>query len=438
MPKKTPAQHFRDLFNRFVAGSTEHERKEGEKAMDAWLKRHGKTRIDSPKVLADAVADDAAQQPPPPPSDPRDAQQHPFENPKYTPAGLVLSVIEPYLIMTRHVATIYVLWICFTHVYTQFRIAPRIALVSDGPRCGKSEGLDVAKCLVLRPNPEDYGTAAALGTFIDGGPCTIGVDELDFLDREALAAIQLLWNRGYKRGKKKGLMVGGKRKLVSLHAPMMGAGIGRILEDTQMDRTYLLKMEQATVETEKKFDDNNHPDLDAVYSYLHQWAPKVKLDLNPPMPPGIIGRDADNARGLLAVAHACGPDWVQRFHEALTFFLEKTKAERPEIVFIKHGLTIFGALEVAAMPSPRFHSELKRLDLPDARWTQYRGTSGLSKAHPITPGERAALAERVGIFVKKYKLPGQKQFRGYAHEQFKEAARIHCAPRLRLITPASE
>ena len=73
MAKKTPAQHFRDLFNRFMAGSTEHERKQGERAMDAWLKRHGKTRIDAPKVLTQAEADDKAAAPPPPPSDPRDA-----------------------------------------------------------------------------------------------------------------------------------------------------------------------------------------------------------------------------------------------------------------------------------------------------------------------------------------------------------------------------
>jgi hypothetical protein len=447
MPKNTPAQHFRDLFNRFIAGSTEHERAEGEKKMDAWLKRHGKTRIDAPKVLAQAAADDAAQQPPPPPSDPRDAQKHPFEDPRFTPAGLVLAVTEKYLTMTRHVATIYSLWICFTHVYTQFRIAPRLALVSELPKSGKTVTVDVAKCLVLRPNPEDYCTAAALAEHIDEGPGTVGVDEIDLVPPEVFQALLLIWNLGHKRGAKRGLVVKGKRKVVHLHAPMMGAGLGRFLRLAQITRTYILEMEQYTEETmpEKVFDETETADLDNVYRYLRQWAPKVKLDLKPPMPPGVIGRDADNARGLLAVAHACGPEWVQRLHEALTFFLEKAKSERPEIVMIRHGLAIFDMLEIDAIRSTRFHQELKRLDLPDARWTRYRGPSGTDTAHPLRPDERAALLKMVGIFVKKCKPPNEKQFRGYTLAQFEEAHRIHCAPgagagtpRLRLITPTSE
>jgi hypothetical protein len=42
--------------------------------------------------------------------------------------------------------------------------------------------------------------------------------------------------------------------------------------------------------------------LNSVYSLLHKWAAaEPKLDPNPPMPPGVIGRYADNVRGLLSV-----------------------------------------------------------------------------------------------------------------------------------------
>ena len=87
MAKNTPSQHFRDLFNRYIAGSTENERAEGEKKMDAWLKRHGKTRINAPKVLLQAARDDEAAKPPPPPSDPRDAAPNPFEDPRFNAAS---------------------------------------------------------------------------------------------------------------------------------------------------------------------------------------------------------------------------------------------------------------------------------------------------------------------------------------------------------------
>ena len=153
--KKTPAQHFAHLFALFTAGATEGERTAAERKMDAWLKRHGKTRIDIQSILVQAAKDDEAAQPPPPPSDPRDAASSPFDDLTFTPAGLVEGILMKYVTMPAHLASILALWICFTHVYTRFRIAPRVALISDRPESGKSTALDVARHLVFRPNPED-------------------------------------------------------------------------------------------------------------------------------------------------------------------------------------------------------------------------------------------------------------------------------------------
>jgi hypothetical protein len=38
--------------------------------------------------------------------------------------------------MEWYVQVIYSLWIVFTHVYTQFEIAPRLVMVSEGPDLG--------------------------------------------------------------------------------------------------------------------------------------------------------------------------------------------------------------------------------------------------------------------------------------------------------------
>src|SRR5262249_22162330 len=142
MAKKTAAQGFRDIFNRWTLGSTPAERTEGEKAADKWLGHHGKTRIDIPVILAQAAADDIAQAPAPPPSDPRDTEPHPFKNPKFNPLGVVHGMLGRYLYMRPHVAVVYAGYIIFTHVYQQFRIAPRLAFVSELPESGKSESLD--------------------------------------------------------------------------------------------------------------------------------------------------------------------------------------------------------------------------------------------------------------------------------------------------------
>jgi hypothetical protein len=163
--KKTPAQHFAQLFALFTAGATEGERAAAERKVDAWLKRHGKTRADITAILVQAAADEAASQPPPPQSDPRDAASNPFDSPAFTPAGLVEGIVAKYVTMPPHTATIFALWICFTHVYPRFRIAPRVALVSERPDSGKSTALEVARRLVFRPNPETSAPARRSPTF---------------------------------------------------------------------------------------------------------------------------------------------------------------------------------------------------------------------------------------------------------------------------------
>jgi hypothetical protein len=431
MAKKTSAETFAGIFNRFMSGSTEHERKEGERAMDAWLKRHRKKRIDIQPILAQAAADEAARQPQAAQPDPRDSAQHPYDDPRFTPAGVVYGLTEMYLAMEPHVRVIYTLYIIATHIYPRFRIIPRLALVSEQPDSGKTVALDVAKCMMLRSNPDVLSTGAAVVDFIDEGPGTIGLDEIDLLDAEAQKYVLLLWNVGHKRGATRALMVKGRRVRRKLSCPMMAAGLGSFLKAAQLTRTFVLEMQRYTEETkpELEFDDEHTGDLDIVYSYLSQWAPKAKLKLNPAMPPRVIARDADNARVLLSVADACGTEWGRRAREAIVFLLEKAKTERPQIVFIRHGLAIFDMLEISAIKGTRFHQELKRLDLPDARWTRYRGPSGMDVAHPITPDERAKLAAMVGIVSKKVNPPGSKQFRGYTRAQFEEADRIYGAGR---------
>jgi hypothetical protein len=448
MAKKTQAQQFAQFFALFTGGATEGERAAAERKMDAWLQRNGKTRADIPLILAQAVADDAAAAPPPPPSDPRDSAPHPFDDPAFTPAGLVEGIVGKYVAMAEYVRVIYSLWICFTHVYQRFAIAPRVALVSEEPDSGKTTAKDVARHLVFRPNPEDLGTGAAIGEFLDEGPCTVLLDELDQVDREGHRRLQLIWNLGHKRGAAHSMMIKGRRRLVKLHAPVLAAGVGSFLAPTQKSRTFNLEMAPYTEETKPErefYADEDVSHLDAVYSYLRHWAEGVKLNLKPPMP-GLIRRSADNARGLLAIADSCGPEWGRRARAAVTFLLEKERAERPQITMVRHGLAIFEALELDQIRSTRFNQELKRFDAPDARWTRFRGPSGTDYAHPLAMHEQAQLLAKVGIRSETCWPPGTRQrggsFRGYKRAAFEEAWRKHGTRddtepgrgRLRLIT----
>ena len=449
--KKTAAQHFAQLFALFVGGATDGERAAAEQKVDAWLKRHGKTRADIAAILVQAAADEAAAQPPPPPSDSRDTASNPFDNPAFTPAGLVEGILTKYVTMPPHVATILTLWVCFTHVYPRFRIAPRVALTSEGPDSGKSTALEVVRRLVFRSN-ETLGTGAAIADFLNERPCTVLLDELDQVDAEARRRLQQLWNMGHARGAQISLKLGGRRTLISLHAPMLAAGIGNFLAPTQRSRTFTLEMEPYTAGTkpEREFDDADTGDLDAVYTFLRHWAARVNLDSKPTMPPGVLRRLADNVRGLLAIADSCGGEWGSRAREAVMALLERERMERPQTIIVRHGLLIFDIYELEQISSVRFNKELRRLDLPDARWTQYRGASGADYSHPLRMNEQAELLRRVNIASEVCWPPGRRRsgtsFRGYKRAAFEEARRKFdvAAPeeaelrreRLRLVGPS--
>jgi hypothetical protein len=451
--KKTPAQNFADIFRMHVGGSTEHERDNAKGRAEAWLKRHAKTWKDVTEILAQAGRDDAAQQPPPPPPpDPRDSISHPFDDLAFTPVGILHEASANYLYMSEHVRTIYACWAVFTHVHAQFKIAPRLAFVSEFPDSGKTTALDVLRLLTLRPNPEALGSGAAVREFISGEPCTILLDELDMLDEDARRELLRIWNLGHKAGAKHSMKVKGQRVLQNLFAPAAGAGLGSFLGPSQLSRTYLLEMAKYTAETRPLKDfyaEREYPDLNAVYSYLRHWSATVKLNLKPPIPTDLLGRHADNLRGLISVADACGGKWRRRVCEAIQALYARERAERPEIVIIRHGLNIFERLGVDQIDYWQFNRELKRLDLPDARWTRYRGPAGFDLGHAIEPNEQGKLLAKVGIETKQLWTPGPrssaKKFRGYTRDQFEEAWRIHGAvapggssepARLHLVPPA--
>jgi Protein of unknown function (DUF3631) len=462
MPDLTAAQRkrFHDLFKRWTSGATEAERANGERLMDKWLAKNGKTRADITSILAEVHADELKKNPPPPQADPRDVAPNPYDDPRYSPAGLVEGIVSKYVAMSSHALIIFALWICLTHVYMQLGIAPRVALVSENPDSGKSIAGKIARHLVARPNMESLGTGAAIRDFLEEGPGTILLDELDQVDSDARRAHQRIWNLGHERGGSISLMVAGKRKVVNIFAPMLAAGVGSFLAPTQKSRTFTLDMVPYTEESRPERDYNievvvegRTEDLDAVYTFLRHWAERVragevKLNSRPSMPTGMTRRFADNVRGPLAIADSCGAETGQRVREAMMFLLEKENAERPQIVMIRHALVIFDMLEVDQIRSTRLNHELKRLDLPDAKWTRYRGPSGTDYAHPIEMHEQAALLERVGVRSTRIRPPGEKQCHGYKRAQFEEAERKHGskAPdatgpgraRLRLITPSPE
>jgi hypothetical protein len=418
----------------------------------AGLKERGETWNHLAEITAAQY--EALVAPPPPPSDPRDGEPAQFDPSMHNPASLVENITKAYATMTEHVRVIYSLWVCFTHVYTRFSIAMRVALASKKPNCGKSTGLEIARYLVFRPNEEAVGTGAAIEDHFSRGPCTLLLHEVEHADAEAKKRLQRIWNVGHKKGpsSKISKMVAGKKQTISLYAPVLlagvGKGVGRLLATQQQSRTLRLEMQKYTKETRppRNFHIEEEIDVEAfnsVYRLLCAWAAKAKLNPKPPMPLGVIARDEDNIRGLLAIADDCGGEWPGRAREALMVVLEQQKTESPEVAILRHGLVIFETLELERVKTTEFDKELRRLDLPGVNWSRYRGPGGDENEHPITASERADLLRESGIETKPMRpVGGGKLFRGLDRSWFEAALREHeptpAAPRLRLITPQAE
>jgi hypothetical protein len=426
--KQTPAQRFLARFNQWMSGATPAVKAEGEKAVDAWLKRHGQTRLDIPSILKQAVADNAAAQPPPPPSDPRDTQPHPFEDPRLSPADVVHDIVRSYVIMGRHELVASTLWALHAHIYTDFEISPRLAAVSEFPRSGKSTLRKVLRLLVQRPNEETLGSGSAIYEFLDEGPGTVMLDEFDNVEPDARPLLRQIYNMGFEKGAKIGRKIAGKRKVYKIYAPMMVCGIEGFLIPTSLERTIVIDMQKAKTKPARRFDSRDVVDLNNAYSYVHHFFKHTKLACDPELPPGLgFDRLADNWRPLIAVADACGPAWGKLARETALEFVRREKAAQPYVRIIRHGLLIFSIPDVAIIKSVDFNKALLRLDIPDARWHSYRGANGGQRAHPITLNEQAMLLEQSGIrshtIWPNGRGPGKKSIRGYTLAEFEAAGR---------------
>jgi hypothetical protein len=269
-------------------------------------------------------------------------------------------------------------------------------------------------------------------------------------NKEARERLLTIWLLGHER-EEISFVEGGRAKYFNIYAPMLGVGIGKFLEpgSAERTRTFTLEMEQYTEANKPPLDYNTDltteriREFDSVYSYLRNWAQKVKLNPKPPMPAGMIRRSADNCRVLLSVADSCGLEWGQRAREAVVFLLEKEKAGDPEVLILQHILVIIDMLESDPIPSRTINRELLRLDLPEAKWNRFRGPGGGEYAHALTLDEQAGLLRKSEVGAERFRPPGGgKQFRGLRREWIVEALRKRGAkapaPHLRLVKPPSD
>jgi len=325
----------------------------------------------------------------------------------------------------KHSRIAVTLWTALTHIIEEFYIAPRLALVSPEPECGKSLLLGLLS--LLTPNPMFTLSAsppAIFRTLVDT-KVTLLFDEVDAIwskhgKNDNHEDLRALLNAGYKRGATIPRCVGPKHEVqhFDVFCPVAMASIGEMPE-TIMSRSVIIRMRRMAPDEGRQVTSYRPRRDDEILSTLRdslaEWAAAVGKEAGaawPDLPPGIINRPAEIWEPLLAIADAAGGNWPKMARTACVFLCDAAKDRRVSLGIRLLGdlRTVFSdkdAMTTAAIIES-LTAEESELD-DDAPWANLRG-------NPIDGRRLASLLKQYGIHSTKVRVKASRPLQGYRRE----------------------
>jgi hypothetical protein len=211
------------------------------------------------------------------------------------------------------------LWVLHAYLLNCFLVSPRLCVRSPTKGCGKTLLLDVLGRLVPRPLPSGNVTAPTLFRVVEKYRPTLLIDEADSFLRDSDELRGVL--NGNRQGSQVLRLVGDEHtaRAFATYGACAIALIGN-LPDTLHDRSVVVDLKRRLrTETVEPFRPDRAGHLDALARKAARWAEdnaERAVATDPVMPAGIINREADNWRPLLAIADVAGGAWPQRARKA--------------------------------------------------------------------------------------------------------------------------
>ena len=300
-----------------------------------------------------------------------------------------------------------------------FLVSPRLGVTSPVKGCGKTTLLDVLGRLVPRPLPTANVTPAALFRVVEGYRPTLLVDEADsFLhDNDELRGVL---NSGHRKGGTVLRTVGDDHepRAFNTFCPTVIALIGH-LPDTLHDRAVTIDLKRALrTEQVEPFRPDRADHLDVLARKAARWAQdnaKTIAEGDPKMPDGIINREADNWRPLLAIADAACGDWPERARKAAEAAHIAAAADDASRLELLLGDIQTISKDKLAMPSADLVKELVAIE--GRPWADGLGKN---RDKPLTTNRLASMLRPLKITSENIRV-GDKVPKGYVFEHFEES-----------------
>jgi putative DNA primase/helicase len=325
-----------------------------------------------------------------------------------------------HVVMAAHGLDLGGLWSVHTYLLDCFLISPRLCIRSAVKGCGKTTLLDVLACLVQRPLSAANVTAAVVFRVIEGHrPCLLA-DEADtwLPDNEELRGVL---NAGHRRGGSVLRTVGDDHepRAFSVYGAAAIALIGQ-LPGTLADRSVTIDLKRRLPsETIEPFRLDRTEHLDVLARKVVRWtqdnAEAVRA-ADPVMPEGIINREADNWRPLLAIAEVAGGEWPERARKAALQGREVDEADKRSVLelLLSDTRDIFRATDgLDKIASETLTNRLAALD--GRPWPEF------SRGKPLTQNKLARLYKPLGIAPQQIRFTADDSRKGYYFHQFEEA-----------------
>ena len=281
---------------------------------------------------------------------------------------LVYHILERHIVTKPHYLVAISLWAMHTHVYRQFNITPRLALLSPIKNCGKSTVIDILQGITWNNKKLDDPTVASL--FHLEGRFTLLLDESDNL--QITGSMRTFLNAGHKVNGKFPRFNPATRQTdeYPVFGPIALAAIGTF-PPTVMSRSIIIHMHRNSPDAEYvRFDQRNVEQIHHLIitkNMIAKWASEVRLNPEPDIPGG-IARDADNWRVLLAIADLLGRGDIAR--DAAVKIIGEYQPPEIEILLLWDIRTVFDVEKVRMLPGKILVDKLRTLEDAEHDWAE--------------------------------------------------------------------